>query len=156
MTEDLFAGESRIGAQFPTIGTKYKVQVLEITSEQQTSLTTGDPVTWDDGSPKMQVVIKGSVIDGPKGKYNKDAGKWEALEDDNGIRYLFAKGGLFTAMKNARKEIGYALEVGAELTVEHTAVGKPSQVGWNAPKKFTATYGKPVALPVDDNDPFAV
>jgi hypothetical protein len=153
MSEDFFAGEPRIGAQFPTIGTKYKVLVLDITSEEQTSLTTGDTITWDDGTPKMQVVIKGKVLEGPTGKYNKDAGKWEAVEDDNGERYLFAKGGLFTAMKNARKEMGFPLEVGAELTVEHTAVGKASQVGWNAPKKFTATYGRPVP---SNEDPFAL
>lgn len=155
MSEDLFAGESRIGAQFPTIGTKYTGTVLEITQEQQTSLTDSSPVTWDDGTPKMQVVIKVQVTDGPTGKYDKDLGKWLPVEDDNGVRYLFAKGGLFTAMKNARREIGFPLEVGAVLTVEHTGVGKASQAGWNAPKKFTATYGKPVAAPADE-DPFAL
>ena len=155
MSEDFFAGEPRIGAQFPTIGTKYTGTVLEITSEEQKSLTTGDTITWDDGTPKMQVVIKLDVTDGPSGKYNKDAGKWEPIEDDENIRYVYAKGGLFTAMKNARKELGFPLEVGATLTVEHTAVGKASQVGWNAPKKFTATYGKPAPV-ADTSDPFAL
>lgn len=153
MAEDFFEGEKRIGLQFPTIGTKFTGQVLEITREQQVSMTDGEPKTWPDGEPMMQVVIKLQVTEGPEGRWNKDIGKWEPVEDDDRIRYAFCKGGLFTAMKNARKDIGFALEVGATLTVEHTAVGKASQAGWNAPKKFTATYGKPAPIKTDD-DPF--
>ena len=43
----------------------------------------------------------------------------------------------------------------SRLMAEHTAVGKASQVGWNAPKKFTATYGKPAPV-ADTSDPFAL
>lgn len=140
--EDLFGTETRIGLQFPEIGTEYKgCKILGFTSEEQKDLD-GETKTWDDGKPKMQVVIKlqvPGIVE--KGRYNKDTRTWNKVEDDEGIRYLFCAGGLFTAARNGLKEAKLKLPpIDGELDVKFTGVGKASKSTWNAPKKYEITF----------------
>lgn len=148
--EDLFSTETRIGLQFPKIGTEYKgCKILEYTHEEQRDMD-GETKTWADGKPKMQVVIKLQVPGiAEKGKYDRNTETWDLVEDDEGIRYLFCAGGLFTAARNGLKEAKLKLPpIGGELDVKFTSVGKPAQAGWNAPKKYGITFRA--------EDPFAV
>jgi hypothetical protein len=148
--EDIFGTETRIGLQFPKIGTEYAdCTVLGWTHEEQKDMD-GETKTWGDGKPKMQVVIKLQVpgIE-KKGKYDRNTEAWDLVEDDEGIRYLYCAGGLFTAMREALKAAKVKTPAeGGTLTVKFASVGKPSQAGWNAPKKYQITYIAP--------DPFAV
>jgi hypothetical protein len=149
--EDLFGTETRIGLQFPKLGMEYKgCKILEYTHEEQKDMESGETKTWDDGKPKMQVVIKlqvPGIVE--KGKYDRNTETWDLVEDDEGIRYLFCAGGLFTAARNGLKEAKLKLPpVGGELDVKFTSVGKPSKPGYNAPKKYEITFRA--------TDPFAV
>jgi len=148
--EDLFGTEVRLGLQFPKIGTEYKgCKILEYTHEEQKDMD-GETKTWADGKPKMQVVIKLQVPGiAEKGKYDRNTETWDLVEDDEGTRYLFCAGGLFTAARNGLKEAKLKLPpIGGELDVKFTSVGKPAQAGWNAPKKYEITFRA--------EDPFAV
>lgn len=149
-----FGGGTRVGLQFPKIGTKYSLRILDFTVEDQLDMQTQEPKKWSNGEPMKQVVVRGESTGKPfTGKYNRGTEQWEELEDDDNVRYLFCAGGIFTAVKNAMRESGAKMAPGGVLDIEFTGVGKASQKGWNPPKKYTAKYtpGEPVA-----EDPFAV
>lgn len=152
--EDLFGAERRLGLKFPNIGDEYKgCKILGYTREQQKDMESGDPITWDDGTPKMMVVIElevPGIIE--KGDYDRFTKTWSQVEDDEGKRFLFCQGGMFTAAKNCAKETGIRIPpVGGLLDVKHTAVGKASNPKHNPPKRYEITWS--VAAP---EDPFAV
>lgn len=154
MSYDPFGTETRVGLQFPTLGIEYSGTILSFKEEEQKDLTTGEVKTWDNGDPKMMVVVELQMdADTLRGKYDKNSGSWNSVDDDNGIRFLFCQGGVFTAVRAALRAAGAKMEVGGKLHIKHTAVGKPAKAGWNAPKKFEATYTAPVA---EEKDPFAV
>lgn len=110
--------------------------------QQQTSMEDNTPLTWADGSPRMQLVITLQT------EYRDD-------DEDDGIRRLFAKGGKWetaqgsgTSMKDAiadavRKAGAKSLDSGAKLTVGFTGLGKSRNRGYQAPKLFQAKYEKP-------------
>ena len=140
--EDIFGTETRMGLQFPKIGTEYKgCTVLGWTHEEQKDMD-GETKTWADGKPKMQVVVKLQVPGIEKvGKYDRNTETWDLVEDDEGVRYLFCAGGLFTAMREALKAAKVKTPAeGAMIDVKFASVGKPSQAGWNAPKKYEIVY----------------
>ena len=53
---DLLEGGGK-SAKFETVGDTTKGQVVAAESRQQTDYTSGEPLTWDDGNPRMQLVI---------------------------------------------------------------------------------------------------
>ena len=53
---DLLEGGGK-SAKFETVGDTTKGQVVSAESRQQTDYTSGEPLTWDDGNPRMQLVI---------------------------------------------------------------------------------------------------
>lgn len=141
--EDLFGLETRLGLQFPKLGTEYKgCEILSYTREEQKDMETGEPKTWQNGDPMMQVVIKlqvPGIVE--KGKYDRNTDTWNKVEDDEGIRYLFCAGGLFTAARNGLKEAKLRVPpVGGTLDVKFVSVGKPAKAGWNAPKQYDITF----------------
>lgn len=149
--EDIFGTETRLGLQFPKIGTEYKdCEILGFTSEEQTDMDSGETKKWDDGKPKMQVVIKLKVpgIE-DKGKYDRSTETWNEVEDDDGVRYLFCAGGLFTAARNGLREAKLKLPpIGGKLSVKHESTRKPTKVGYNGAKVYKITFS--------ESDPFSV
>ena len=102
---------------------------------QQTDIKDGKPLFWDDGSPKMQLVLQLQT---------------ELREDpeDDGVRNLYVKGGfknptLQKAVADAVRAAGAkGLQAGGTLRVRFTGTGQASQ-GMSPPKFYVAKYDPP-------------
>ncbi|QAX95607.1 hypothetical protein I5H03_gp039 [Mycobacterium phage Nibb] len=110
------------------------VIAVEPESRQQTDLDTNEPLTWKDGSPRMQLVVTLQTdLTDPD------------VEDDDGMRRVFVKGEMRKAVQKAVIAAGAkGLDVGGELTL--TYVGDGEKKGHlTPPKLYSATYKKPAA-----------
>lgn len=130
---------------FLTVGDKVSGKVKEKALTQQRDLEDGTLKTWDDGSPRMQLVV---TLTGT-GMFDPE------VEDDDGTRRLFVdKPAMRKAIAAAVKAAGATgLEVGSTLTVEFTGTGTPVKRGFNGPKEFSAKYtpAADVALNTDES-----
>ena len=106
------------------------------------------PLTWPDGSPRMQLVITLAPTSA-KG------------DDDDGIRKLYAKGGKYevadgtgTSMKDAiadavKKAGARSIDAGRHAEGRLTpAMGKKTNRGFSAPKLYRAVVHRPGGLGV--------
>lgn len=104
----------------------------EPTQQQQRDLETQKLLTWDDGNPRMQLVVTVQTdLRDP------------SIEDDDGKRRLFIKGELRKAVQQAVIASGArGLDVGGELHV--TYIGDGEKKGFlTPPKLYSARYIKP-------------
>lgn len=108
---------------------------------QQTKYGTNEPMTWDDGNPRMQMVVTLKITG--------DA----ADEDDDLLRKVYVRGQMQEAVKNAVVKVGETtLDVGGRLFVRYISDAEPSRPGLNGAKQFFAKYEPPdrsVAVPDD-------
>lgn len=140
----LFGGGGK-AAKFEKIGDTVEGQITDVKVTQQTSMEDNTPLTWPDGSPRMQLVIALQTNERTEG------------EDDDGVRKLYAKGGKYevaegtgTSMKDAigdavKKAGAKTIEEGGKLTVGHSGMGKKTNRGFSAPKLYRAVYDPPKA-----------
>jgi hypothetical protein len=140
--DDFLFGGGGKAAKFEEIGDSVEGDITDAVVGQQTDMETGAPLTWTDGSPRMQLVVTLQTDD-------KSA-------DDDGLRRIFAKGGKYevdsgtgTSLKDAigdavKKAGAQTLAVGGRLKVGYTGVGKKTNRGFSAPKLYRATYTPPV------------
>ncbi|MGC5019040.1 hypothetical protein [Micromonospora sp. DT47] len=138
--QDFLMGGGSKTAKFPSFGTSVSGQIVrepEIT--QQTEFGTGRLLTWDDGSARLQLVVK----------IQTDERDPSDLEDD-GVRAIYVKGkSLTNAVREAVRNAGAkGLEVGGTLTVTYIADGKAER--GNPPKLYTAEYRRPLVHQVSD------
>lgn len=97
---------------------------------QQTDFTTGKPLFWDNGDPRMQLVVT-------LGTDQRDT----SIPDDDGTRRVYVKGQMQKAVAQAVRQAGApGLQVGGTLTVTYTGDGEAKQRGMNPPKLYTAAY----------------
>lgn len=138
----LMGGGGR-SAKFANIGDKIDGEIIRTEVTQQTDLATGEPKTWKDGNPMMQLVV------------TLQTDQHEDDEDD-GVRRLFAKG----SGRNSKTAVGAiraavqaagakTLEVGGRLQMAYTGDGVPSTAGFNPPKEYAARYQPPAPGRVD-------
>ena len=137
----LFGGGGKAAA-FNNIGDKVKGVISDVQIVQQTDMDTNQPLTWADGSPRMQLVV---TLDTDE----------RADDNDDGKRRVFAKGGNYevaegagTSMKNAiadavKKAGAKSLDQGGTLVVAHTGMAKKTNRGFNAAKLYRAQYEAP-------------
>lgn len=125
-------------AKFESPGDAVKgiVEAAEVT--QQTDIKTGQPKTWDNGDPMMQLVVtlQTDLDDG---------------DDDDGRRKLYLRGSKpdssLGAVKGAIRDAkAKGLEVGGELVLQYTGDGQPTQRGFNPPKLYRAKYTAPAPI----------
>jgi hypothetical protein len=119
-------------------------EVITAEVRQQTDVETGERLTWNDGSPRNQLVITLQTT-----LSNSD--------DDDGVRQIFAKGGKHdvaegegTSMKDAiakavRDGGGTGLNPGDQLAVAWTGTGLRKNRAFNA-KLYSASW-KPAPHP---------
>jgi hypothetical protein len=147
----LFGGGG-YAAKFDKLGDKVAGEIISAEMVQQTSMEDNTPLFWDDGKPRMQLVVT----------LQTDQRDPED-EDDEGIRRVYAKGGRFEAaegegqsMKDAiggavKKAGAKSLDEGATLAVAYTGIGKKKTRGYSAPKLYTAQYKAPtISVSADD------
>lgn len=137
VNEFLMGGGGK-SARFDNIGDTITGKVISTEVRQQTDISDGKPLTWDDGSPRMQLVVT----------LQTDA-KDDA--EDDGQRAVYVKGSKAPGSKSMHDAVRSAvqaarakgLEPGGTLTV--TFVGEePSKTrGFSARKLWQAEYRAP-------------
>lgn len=144
-------GKPSWGGKGTPIGAKIVGVPSEMVSTQQRNME-GDPLFFEDGKPRMQLVItlKTSMRD-------------EKIEDDDGERRIFAKGGaapskgkkglpMLNALRLAQKEAGSKIEVGGGvLELEYMGEDEPAKKGQNGTKLWVAKW-TPSKVDVDEID----
>ena len=137
---------SAFGKDDPT-GTTVTGTVCEPapTVKQQTDIRDGHPLTWDNGDPKMQLVVTIQTdLRDPQ------------ITDDDGRRALYVKGSTKAGCKSMHDAVATAvraagakgLAVGGRLTVQLVGT-EPSQTrGFSDRKLWAASYAAPDASAV--------
>jgi hypothetical protein len=132
------------GKSFPfeNIGDTVSGIVKSFDMRQQTDFDTGKPSFWDDGKPKMMLVVNLQT-------------ELQTEDDDDGVRVIYARGGNFqvasgkgtamsVAIRDAMKRAGASEFVdGAKLTIQHSGLAVPKG-RFQPAKLYTATYQPPV------------
>jgi hypothetical protein len=145
---DLERGPS---AKFPELGVSYSGIVVDpLRRVAQTDYETGEVLTWNDGSQRMQTLIGLQLDDGTTTTLYARGGKFEAHEG-TGLSMEAA------VVAGVRKAGGDRIRKGARLTIVHSGLSKPAKRGLNPAKLFEATYEPPeeslgVAGLFDDED----
>ncbi len=132
--EDFLLGSGAKSASFLEVGTIVEGTIVEApTLQQQKDINTGALKFWDDGNPMMQLVAKVQTAD-------RDADD----KDDDGIRAIYIKGNMKTAVADAVRKAGAkGLTVGGTLKVCYTGDGVASKKGFNPPKEYKAQFIAP-------------
>jgi len=147
----LFGGGGK-AAKFDNVGDAVEGTVTDVRLSQQTSMEDNTPLTWADGSPRMQLVV--SI------KTDERNG-----DEDDGVRRIFAKGGNYEVASGAGKSMKDAIadavkkagaksiDEGGWIKVAFTGEGKKTNRGYATPKLYRASYKAPVAsVSADDFD----
>lgn len=135
------------------IGDKITGTIVSVKRVQQTDFTTGTPLEWNDGSPRMQTVVELQTDETVNG-------------DDDGIRSIWLKGGRNfeaaegegksgeVALAEAAKAAGASsIDEHAKLTMAMTGRSKPTTRGYQPAKLYTGKYTAPKAsISLDDLD----
>ena len=127
-------------AKFDQIGDTVEGTILDVVSQQQTDIKTGDLLFWKDRRPRMQLVV--TLLT----KENDPD-----IEDDDGRRRLFVKADMMRAVREAITHAGKRkIKVGAHLAVRYASDGIAPQKGLSKPKVYQAVY-TPHEEPFPDN-----
>lgn len=122
--DDLFNGGGAPVLKFPTVGTTHFGEITHLEARQQRDFDRNEPLTWDDGSPKMELVITIETADGP--------GR------------LFVKGAMLSAMREEIRRLGLKRpEIGGQLAVRYDHDGENKNPKLNPPKIYVVGYEPP-------------
>ncbi len=141
---DIFLmGSGARSAKFENVGDKVSGTICETPEMRaQTDIATGKPLTWDDGAPKMQLVITLQTTE-----------RDPADPEDDGKRRVYVKGSKKPGSKSMHDAVAGAiraggakgLQIGGVLEVAHTG-SRPADVkGFNPAKQYEARYTPPSA-----------
>ena len=142
----LMGGGAR-SASFKEHGDRVWGTVMSAEMRQQTDFKSGKPLVWDDGSPRMQVVI--SLLT----ELHED-------DEDDGLRAVYVKGALQQAVRSALVKAGVrGVEDGGKLLVQYTGDAEPAGPGLSGAKLYFAKYEPPTKMTElpdqpDDDSPF--
>jgi hypothetical protein len=131
------------GKSFPfdNIGDTVTGVIVDMRKRQQTDLETNEPQFWQNGDPKMMLVISLQT-------------KLSDSDDDEGVRNVYLRGGNYeavkgrgtsslVAVKEAVRKAGSDIEPGGTLTLEYSGQGKSSNRAYSPPKLYSAIYEPP-------------
>lgn len=135
IASSMMAGGGNKPARFAAKGDTIEGAIISITERQLTVFGTDRPETWDDGSPKTTPIIAVQT------DQRED-------RDDTGIRDLYCRGGLYTAVTKALRET-YGIKppadselIGSQLKIQLAAL-EPS--GRGQPRKVYRARIEPAA-----------
>jgi hypothetical protein len=138
--DDLFAGGGAPAVKWETLGQKVVGPITKAEARQARDFETGDLLTWDDGRPKMEVIL--TIATG-----QIDPG----IEGDDGERRVFVRGHMFTALREAlNKAKARKPEPGGRVAIVWSGEGEPPKKGFKAPRLFTVAYEPPAIAAVED------
>lgn len=108
--------------------------VMSSELRQQTDFDTGQLLFWDDGKPRMQVVV--TLLT-----------ELQEDDEDDQLRAIYVKGEMQKAVRAALVKAGArGLEDGGKLLVQYTGDGEPKRRGMSGAKLYYAKYEPPVQM----------
>lgn len=119
--------------KFEKIGDKVSGRIIDARREQQRDFDTGAPMTWADGSPRLQTVITLEMDDGTRGTLYAKGGKFTPAEGDGWSMEM----AIAQAVRDAG---GSSIATGAELALAQTGYAEPTRRGLQPAKLFRAQY----------------
>lgn len=123
--DDLFASGGAPALKFPTVGTTHIGTITGLEARQQRDFEKNELVTWDNGEPKMELVVTMRDVDGNEGR-------------------LFAKAQMLSAIRDAVRVAGCKKpEIGGQLAVSYTHDGENKNPKFNPPKMYQVAYEPP-------------
>lgn len=133
MERDLLAPAGN-AAKFDVVGKTYTGTILNKEQRQQRDYATGEPKTWGDGSPQMEVIL--TIV---------------TTTDELPVN-IYCRGNMLRAVKEAIAAAGErTAEIGGTLTIKYVGDGEPAKPGFSPPKLYKAAYKAPVNTPDDDD-----
>ncbi|MFD6094556.1 hypothetical protein ACFWGN_20790 [Oerskovia sp. NPDC060338] len=131
------SGKSAFGKNDP-IGTTITGTIVSTEVRQQTDIATGELLTWDNGDPRMQLVVALQTDE-------------RISEDDEGVRAVYVKGSkafgsksLHDAVRAAVQDAGAkGIEPGGALTVSLIGTEPSKTRGFSDRKLWGAQYAAP-------------
>jgi hypothetical protein len=140
----LIMGSGARSAKFANFGDKVSGVIMSLKTQQQRDMK-GNPKTYEDGNPMMQVVI--TVLT-------------DLVEDDedDSLRAIYAKGQMLNAIRTAVVRAGAkGIADGGKIVVRYDSDKEASQKGFNPAKQYSARYEPPVQTmelpPAQDDEP---
>lgn len=128
--------------KFEKIGDKANGRIIDARREQARDFDTGAPLVWNDGSPRLQMVLTLEMPDGTTGTLYAKGGNFTPAEGDG-----FS---MQTAIAKAAQEAGAtSIAVGAELAIALTGYSEPTRRGAQPAKLYRAQYRPAPAAVVD-------
>lgn len=129
--------------KFPEVGFTVTGTVIDFRMQQQRDYDSGEPLVWNDGSPRMQLVV--DLQCEPTGI------TWEGLQrrqvaipNDTGMRSLYVKGHLQKAVAQALRDADNAqFEIGGTLVVQRIQDAEQPDKKKIAPMQFRAAWQAP-------------
>lgn len=116
--------------------------ILDTSVRQQTDFESGELLYWQDGKPRMQLVITLQT------ELNEEL-------DDDGQRRIYAKGQMLTAIREAVKKAGAkGIAEGGKLFVRYVSDAEPKRRGLSGEKQYIARYAVPEVMVPDDAPDF--
>lgn len=125
---------------FEKAGDSVTGTIIAINETQQTDVASGKPAVWQDGKPKMMLVVELATPEGTKNR------------SDDGTNTVYVRGAkkpesqsslaaVIGAVKTATG--GSAIAKGATLTLTYVGDGAKTNPAFSAPKKYMSTYVAP-------------
>lgn len=121
-------------AKFDEVGKLVKGVVSHVAVTNQTAFQSGDVLTWNDGSPRKQLVI---TLDTEEQDPEIDA--------DDGTRRIYAKAQMLNAIRAAVRPHGGIAE-GGKLAVKFLKEEPSKTKGFNPTKIYAAWYEPPAKM----------
>lgn len=135
---DFLMGGGGASAKFENIGDTVTGTIVSTAVRQQTDMATGAPLVWDNGDPRMQLVVSLQT------DIRDDT-------DDDGVRAIYVKGSKAPGSKSLHDAVRAAvqdahakgLEPGGTLTVSYIGTEPAKTRGFNDRKLWAARYTAP-------------
>ena len=137
--DELFGGGGAPALKFANIGTKFTGVITDVEVRDQRDFDTGVILTWDDGKPRKEIVLTLNTKE-----------RDPMVEGDDGVRKLYVKAQMFTALRDAIRKAGRVKpEPGGEIAVAYTGDGEAKRKGYNPPKIYAVAYKAPAAVALE-------
>jgi uncharacterized protein with beta-barrel porin domain len=120
------------------VGDSYNGTITALETAQVRNYESGEPEFWEDGNPKLQIVVTLATTYG------------DGAEDD-GERKVYLFGQKLQAAKAALKEAGLTkLEIGSSFTITYSGTKPSSNKKYNDVKLYTIAIVKGTSNPAVD------